>query len=346
MKPLLRIENLSVSFQTDEGRIQAVQNVTFQVGERESVGLVGESGCGKTVTGLAILRLVPVPPGKIDSGRVLFAGRDLLHLPVEELRKIRGRSIGMIFQEPLAALSPLHRIGRQMEEALLTHEQLTVRDARAIGERWLQRVGIPDPHRVMRAYPHQLSGGMCQRVIIAMVLMLRPSLIIADEPTTALDVTIQAQILDLLRESTANNASLLLITHDMGIIWEMCTRLVVMYAGEVVECGKTAEIFRAPWHPYTEALLASIPPLSHRQKRLTALPGQVPSPLSYPPGCRFRDRCRYAFGRCANEHPEFYEVGDGRGVRCFLLERGAKRAGDCGLPEANGDINDVATGTV
>ncbi|MGQ9660964.1 MAG: ABC transporter ATP-binding protein [Kiritimatiellia bacterium] len=342
MKPLLQVENLSVSFQTDEGRIRAVQDTTFYVGEREAVGLVGESGCGKSVTGLSILRLISTPPGKIETGRVIFAGLNLLRLSAAELCKIRGRSIGMIFQEPTAALSPLQRIERQMEEALRTHEELSPHEAREIAEGWLERVGIPDPRRIMKAYPHHLSGGMCQRVMIAMVLILHPSLIIADEPTTALDVTIQAQILDLLRESTAKSASLLLITHDMGIIWEMCTRLVVMYAGEVMECGMTREIFQTPLHPYTEALLASIPPLSRRQRRLAALPGQVPSPFSYPPGCRFRDRCRYAFERCTKEHPAFYEVGQGRGVRCFLWEHGPRNASQPGPRQMNDGKNHVS----
>ncbi|MCX7591234.1 MAG: ABC transporter ATP-binding protein, partial [Kiritimatiellae bacterium] len=317
-KALLRIESLTVCFKTDEGEIRAVENVSFEVGEHESVGLVGESGCGKSVTGLSVLRLIPCPPGWIESGHILFQGRDLLGLSVEELRRIRGRLIGMIFQEPMAALSPLHRIGNQLVETLRTHNRISRRTAWELAAEWLQRVGISDAGRVMYAYPHQLSGGMCQRVMIAMVLMLGPALVIADEPTTSLDVTIQAQILELLREVTANHSSLLLITHDMGIIWEMCNRMVVMYAGEVVETGRTREVFRSPLHPYTEALLSAVPSLRSKVKERILLRGDVPSPLNPPSGCRFHPRCHRVLPVCSKKEPDILEASAGHFVACHL----------------------------
>jgi peptide/nickel transport system ATP-binding protein/oligopeptide transport system ATP-binding protein len=317
MKHLLTIENLSVSFDTDEGVVPAVQGVSLAVGRGEALGLVGESGCGKSVTALSVLRLIPHPPGRIESGRILFNGRDLLALPMRELRGIRGQGISTIFQEPMTALSPLHRIGAQMAEALRFHRRVGRREAWREAVRWLGKVGIPDPDEKAHAYPHQLSGGMRQRVMIATALMLDPELIIADEPTTALDVTIQAQVFDLIREMKKQDTALLLITHDMAVVSEMCTRLAVMYASEIVEVGPLRSTLEHPLHPYTEALLASVPSLAGKGTRLRAIPGQVPSPLAYPSGCRFRDRCPYAFDRCAREHPSLTVV-DGRQGRCFL----------------------------
>jgi len=320
--PLLHISNLSVTFDTDDGALMAVDEVSLSIAPGEVVGLVGESGCGKSVTALSLLRLIPMPPGRITAGSVLFEGRDLLRLPPAELRKIRGRRIGVIFQEPMAALSPLHRVGEQLVETLQLHHPIDTPAAEAISIDWLKRVGIPDPAARMRAYPFELSGGMLQRVMIAMTLMLEPSLIIADEPTTALDVTIQAQVLDLLREMKGKDASLLLITHDLGVVWEMCDRVVVMYAARVVEEGARKAIFEAPHHPYTRALLESVVSLTGRAERLSTIEGLVPSPLAYPQGCRFAPRCKFAFERCRQEVPPLYRIGEERRSACFLAEEG------------------------
>ena len=319
MTPLLDIQNLSVSFATDEGRVAAVNNVSLTIDKGEVVGLVGESGCGKSVTSMSVLRLIPSPPGRVDSGSIMFEGHDLLQISPDKLRGIRGNAISMIFQEPMTALSPLHRIGAQLVEALRLHQPLKRRDAWKQAEEWLEKVGIPDASQRMYAYPHELSGGMRQRVMIAMALLLDPALIIADEPTTALDVTIQAQVFDLIREMRRQDTSMLLITHDMGVIWEMCSRVAVMYASEIVETGSVEQVFNDPIHPYTKALLAVIPGKATPGAALPAIPGQVASPLAYPKGCHFKDRCRYAFKHCGSEHPPLYSHGD-RAVRCFLAE--------------------------
>jgi peptide/nickel transport system ATP-binding protein/oligopeptide transport system ATP-binding protein len=297
-----------------------VDDVSLAIGRGELVGLVGESGCGKSVTALSVLRLVPRPPGRFLGGRILFRDRDLLTLPAEELHQVRGRRISMIFQEPMNALSPLHRVGHQLAEALRLHRPLTAVEARAITLGWLQRVGIPDPEERLHAYPYQLSGGMLQRVMIAMALMLEPDLVIADEPTTALDVTIQAQVLDLMLARRSQDTSVLLITHDLGVVWDTCTRMVVMYASRVVEEGPVRETFRDPRHPYTQALLRSIASLTGRGERLLSIEGQVPSALAYPPGCRFAPRCPFATDRCRAEQPPLYPQGDGRRSACFLAE--------------------------
>lgn len=316
---LLSVSNLSVSFKTDDAFFTAVDDVSFDIHRGEVVGLVGESGCGKSVSALSLLRLIPSPPGKIENGRVLFKGRDLLKAEIETLRKIRGAEIGMIFQEPLSALSPLQRIGRQMVETLRIHRDTAKSSAWEISLDWLGKVNIPDAAEKMHAYPFQLSGGMQQRIMIAMALMMNPDLIIADEPTTALDVTIQAQIFQLIREMKKEHTSILLITHDMGVVWEMCDRVMVMYASRIVEEGSMEEIFSAPLHPYTHSLLKSIPALSDgRGKRLAVIPGSVPSPENYPSGCRFRVRCPFAFERCRKEAPELIPVSNGRRAACFI----------------------------
>ncbi|MEI8138254.1 MAG: ABC transporter ATP-binding protein [bacterium] len=320
MSTLLDIQNLSVAFDTDEGTLTAAENVSFSIGQGEVVGLVGESGCGKSVTALSLLRLIPMPPGRILSGKVLFEGRDLLRLPASELQTIRGRRISVIFQEPQAALSPLHTIGAQLIETLQLHLNIDHQSAKNISLDWLRKVGLPDPEERMRAYPYQLSGGMLQRVMIAMALMLEPSLIIADEPTTALDVTIQAQILDLLLEMKSKDTSLLIITHDLGVVWEMCDRILVMYAAKIVEEGPRHDLFKNPAHPYTQALLESVISLTSRSERLSSIEGQVPSPLAYPAGCRFADRCKYAFPRCRQELPPLYNVTPNHRSACFLSE--------------------------
>ncbi|MDD4414667.1 MAG: ABC transporter ATP-binding protein [Oscillospiraceae bacterium] len=318
---LLEIEHLTVRFKIDEGTFHAVDDVSFHVCRGEIVGIVGESGCGKSVTALSILRLVPSPPGTIAGGRILYDGKDLLGLSHSEMRHIRGKSISMIFQEPLSALSPLHRIGSQLTEAIHLHRHVTGKEAWQVAEKWLGKVGIPDARERMFAYPFQLSGGMQQRIMIAMALMMSPRLVIADEPTTALDVTIQAQIFELIRKMRGEQTSVLLITHDMGVIWEMCDRVVVMYASKIVEEGSVSDLFSRPAHPYTRGLLQSIPILNQKAKRLKAIPGQVPAPWNYPSGCRFRDRCIHAFNQCARQQPPWIDFGNGHGAACFLAEQ-------------------------
>jgi len=321
MAPLLEVRNLGVVFDTDDGVLTAVDDVSFSINPGEVVGLVGESGCGKSVTAMTALRLIPRPPGRVVSGEVWFAGRDLLALPPANLRAVRGAGIGLIFQEPTQALSPLHRVGAQLVEAIRLHRDIPDADARRYATEWLRKVGIPDPEERMHAYPFSLSGGMLQRVMIAMALMLGPSLVIADEPTTALDVTIQAQILDLLRELRTPETALLLITHDLGIVWEMCDRVIVMYASRIVEQGPREAVFRNPTHPYTRALLNSVVSLTGGDRKLVAIEGQVPSPLAYPRGCRFAPRCPHAFDRCRREQPALFRIAEGRVSACFLVER-------------------------
>lgn len=314
---LIRIQDLAVSFDTEDGPVCAVDRVSLDIRQGEVMGLVGESGCGKSVTALSILRLIPCPPGRILSGRVEFDCEDLLSLPIERMRGIRGSRISMVFQEPMTALSPLHRVGDQLDEAVLMHKRMPPDAVRALSRDWLRRVGIPDPDHCMAAYPHQLSGGMRQRVMIAMALMMEPRLLVADEPTTALDVTIQAQVLDLLRAIKRADMTVLFITHDMGIVWELCDRVAVMYAGEIVEVGNVENVFRKPAHPYTEALLESIPARTPKGARLVTIPGQVAASAGCSAACRFADRCRYAFDRCRAAHPELESHGD-RLARCLL----------------------------
>jgi len=319
---LMRVSNLSVSFETDEAKFVAVDDVSFEIQQGEIVGLVGESGCGKSVSALSLLRLVPTPPGMIEAGKVVFKGRDLLQASIETVRKVRGREISMIFQEPLSALSPLQRIGQQMVETIQLHQDIPKSEAWQISLDWLGKVKIPDAAEKMHAYPFQLSGGMQQRIMIAMALMMNPELIIADEPTTALDVTIQAQVFELIREMKAERTAILLITHDMGVVWEMCDRVLVMYASRIVEQGITNDIFSAPAHPYSYSLLKSIPSLSDgKGDKLAVIPGSVPSPENYPSGCRFRDRCPFAFDRCKIEMPELVPVSGGHQAACFIAGR-------------------------
>ncbi len=323
MAPLLDIRDLTVVFDTDEGPVRAVDRASFAIAPGQIFGLVGESGCGKSVTAMSLLRLLPTPPARIAGGRVLFNGEDLLRLPIRDLQRLRGRAISMIFQEPMTALSPLHRIGRQLVEALRLHAPQDRRAATGQAREWLGRVGIPDPDGCLQAYPHQLSGGMRQRVMIAMALMHHPALIIADEPTTALDVTVQAQILDLLRAMKDRATSILLITHDMGVIWQLCDRLAVMYASQIVETGAVADIFKSPQHPYTAALLAALPPLDRRAERLPTILGQVPDPRVAIPGCRFAPRCARVMPRCHLEAPPDFATGPASVSRCWLRAPGA-----------------------
>lgn len=322
MSDLLTVQDLIVEFDAAPAPVRAVDGVSFSVRRGETLGVVGESGCGKSVTALSVMRLLPSPPGRIAGGRIELDGRDLLSLPIRELRAIRGRQISMIFQDPMSALSPLHSIGDQLAETVLIHRRVTRAAARALGEEWLRKVGIPDPVQRMRSLPHELSGGMRQRVMIAMAMMLEPALVIADEPTTALDVTIQAQIFDLMRALRDARTALLLITHDMGVIWEMCDRVLVMYAGQVVEEGPVAEIFARPRHPYTSGLLKSMPRSQQKGHRLASIPGQVPAPGNMPVGCRFADRCPHVFGRCRTEPPHSCAVAANHRAACFLVPEG------------------------
>ena len=314
---LLSVEHLTTVFETAAGRFPAVDDVSFRVHAGETLGLVGESGSGKSVTALSIMRLVQ-PPGRIAAGRLLFKDHNLLALDEEEMRRVRGAEIGLIFQEPMTALNPVFSVGDQVAEALVVHGRASKREARGRAVDLLDAVRIPDAAKRVSDYPHQLSGGMRQRVMIAMALACRPSLIIADEPTTALDVTIQAQILDLLREMrAAHNLSLLLITHDLGVIAEMADRVAVMYAGRIVEEAPVREIFRSPQHPYTRGLLASIPGGAPGE-RLHAIDGSVPSLGQWPSGCAFNTRCPDRFEPCTSAPPPEYPVGVEHSARCYL----------------------------
>ncbi len=304
----------------DEERVaRAVDGVSFDVLPGETLGVVGESGCGKTVTSLSIMGLLPRPPARIEEGSsIRFAGRELVGLPEEGLRALRGNEIAMIFQEPMSSLNPVYTVGRQIAEALQLNDETSRADARAESIRLLSEVGIPDPATAVDAYPHQLSGGQRQRVMIAMALSCSPRLLIADEPTTALDVTIQAQILDLLAHlRERHDMAVLLITHDLGVVAEVCDRVVVMYAGQVVETGDVHDIFARPRHPYTRGLLSSLPSLDEPARRLVPIPGTVPSPTAWPPGCRFAERCPEAGEECGRPQ-ELVDLGTpGRSARCW-----------------------------
>ncbi len=319
---LLAIEDLRVAFATERGEAVAVDGVTLDVAEGTALGLVGESGCGKSVTALSILRLLPTPAARIVSGRILFGESDLLRLDEEELRRVRGRRIGMIFQEPMTSLNPVYTCGEQIDEVLRLHEGLGRREARERTVELLAQVGIADPARRARDYPHQLSGGMRQRVMIAMAVACRPALLIADEPTTALDVTIQRQILELLQRLREEmGMALLHITHDLAVIEGSAQEVAVMYAGVIVERAPAAEIFSRPAHPYTLGLLACRPDGRRAGERLPVIGGKVPDPLERPGGCRFHDRCPFARERCRNEEPALEELDRGHRVACFEAAR-------------------------
>jgi peptide/nickel transport system ATP-binding protein len=330
---LLEIDNLSVHFYTPEGVARALDSVSLTLKAGETLGLVGESGCGKSVTSLSVLGLIPWPPGRITSGRIVFAGRNLLELDAEHLRTIRGREIAMIFQEPMTSLNPVLPIGRQVAEPLMVHLGMSKTEAYAEAVTWLDRVKIPSARQRLSDYPHQLSGGMRQRVMIAMAMVCRPRLLIADEPTTALDVTIQAQILSLmvgLKDQL--DMSLLLITHDLGVVAQMASRLVVMYAGQVVEEGGVFDIFDQPFHPYTRGLLKSMPRLrehgSGRSVRLTEIPGTVPPLTEVIPGCKFAERCPHAFELCRERQPDLVAIAEGHRARCWLKLHPERRRAD------------------
>jgi peptide/nickel transport system ATP-binding protein len=319
--PLLSIRGLRTYFYTEAGVAKAVDGVDLDVRPGEVLGLVGESGSGKSVTALSILRLIPDPPGHIAGGEVLFGGRDLLTLSWDEIRAIRGRDISMVFQEPMTSLNPVFTIGMQLEEVILAHEPVGRDAARRRAVDMLTEVGIPDAATRLTQYPHHLSGGMRQRVMIAMALLLNPSLLIADEPTTALDVTIQAQILDLMLELKARRAgaSILLITHNLAVVAETCDRVAVMYGGRIQEVAPVVELFRNPLHPYTQGLLGSIPRVDgERARRLTVIPGTVPDILNLPAGCKFVTRCPRRFEPCPDVEPPLIEMAPEHFVRCHL----------------------------
>lgn len=321
--PVLDVRNLRTSFITSDGEVPAVDDVSFSVHKGEILGIVGESGCGKSVTSLSIMKLIPQPPGKIVGGKILLNGEDLVHATEKRMREIRGNEIAMIFQEPMTSLNPLFTIGQQLTEALKIHKKLGKKAAQQQSIEMLKLVGLPRAEQIMNEYPHQLSGGMRQRVMIAMALSCHPRVLIADEPTTALDVTIQAQILTLMKDLNEKlDTAIIMITHDLGVVAEVCQRVIVMYAGKVVEEGLVEDIFKDPKHPYTMGLLKSIPDIRAKQERLYSIPGNVPKPGSIKSGCRFAARCEFAMDRCLSENPELYETGKpGHSVRCLLHEK-------------------------
>ncbi|MEQ8689796.1 MAG: ABC transporter ATP-binding protein [Pseudomonadales bacterium] len=322
-EPLLRVSNLVTEFDTEQGSVRAVDGVSLSVQAGRTLGVVGESGCGKTVTALSIIHLLPKPTASIVAGEVWFEGEDLAAASIERLHEIRGNRIGMIFQEPMTALNPVHRVGRQIMEALKLHRDVDDNTALRMTVEMLDKVGIPSPEVRVGEYPHQLSGGMRQRVMIAMALICNPSLIIADEPTTALDVTIQAQILELLQNmQNESNTSIIMITHDLGVIAETCDDVVVMYAGRVAEQGTVEEVFNAPRHPYTQGLLSSIPRLdSQRKTRLQTIEGMVPALQDMPEGCRFNNRCPHADEQCVNSSPGLDGEEGGHRTACHHWSR-------------------------
>ena len=318
-EPVLAVQGLVTSFPAGRGRAAAVDGVSFEVAQGEVLALVGESGCGKSVTALSLLRLVP-KPGRIDAGSIRIAGRDVLALPVSELRRVRGREAAMIFQEPMTSLSPVLTVGAQVVEALQLHEPLSRAQARRRTVELFEQVRIPDPDPRFDAYPHELSGGLKQRVMIAMALALRPKLLIADEPTTALDVTIQAQILELMRDLQRElGTAILLITHDLGVVNELADRIAVMYAGRLVEEGSREQILGGARHPYTRGLLRAVPSLGRRGERLAEIAGVVPTPQERPAGCRFSTRCPSVLPRCASDAPGDSVVAAGHVARCHVV---------------------------
>ncbi len=317
-KPLLEVRSLSTHFFTEEGVVRAVENVSIEIYPGEILGLVGESGCGKSVTGLSILKLIPTPPGKIVSGELFFDGKDLLKFEEREMEKVRGNEISMIFQEPMTSLNPVFTIGDQIMEAILLHQGVDKAEAKRRAIEMLERVRIPSTEKRIDSYPHQLSGGMRQRAMIAMALSCQPKLLIADEPTTALDVTIQAQVLQLLKEIQREmGMAVMLITHDLGVVSEIADRVAVMYAGRIFEYGPIETVFGKIRNPYTQGLMNSIPQLEERKKRLHAIPGQVPNPMDLPIGCKFHPRCYLMINECKEEEPPLFEVNGDHFSRCI-----------------------------
>nr|WP_321400329.1 ABC transporter ATP-binding protein [uncultured Desulfobacter sp.] len=327
--PLLAVKHLGVAFETGQGQVLAVDDVSFELAGGQVLGIAGESGCGKSVTALSLMRLLPKPASTIKDGEILFKGQNLLGLPMDDMRNIRGKKISMIFQEPMTALNPVHTIGRQIVEIYSLHfPGMGKKEKNRAALQMLEKVGIPDARQVMKKYPHQLSGGMRQRVMIGMALACEPDILIADEPTTALDVTVQAQIMDLIfhfRDTTG--MAVILITHDLGLIAENCDRVVVMYAGTVAESASVTTLFRHPFHPYTRKLLQSIPSLAQTPKEpLPTIPGNVPALSAMPAGCRFVERCEYALSQCENQRPRLMPVASGHFAACRLVNDCEKKS--------------------
>ncbi|MFS0574312.1 ABC transporter ATP-binding protein [Sporosarcina sp. 179-K 3D1 HS] len=321
MKPLLTVQDLKTHFFTDNGVVRSVDGVTFAVHEGETIGIVGESGSGKSVTALSIMNLLPYKTGSIVDGSITFGNTDLVQIKEKEMRKIRGNDIAMIFQEPMTSLNPSYTIGNQIGEAIKLHKKVDRKEARKRSIELLKQVGIPNAERMVDEFPHKLSGGMRQRVMIAMALACDPKLIIADEPTTALDVTIQAQILELIQKlKQESNTSILMITHDLAVVSEVCDRVIVMYAGRVIEEADVRTIFESPSHPYTKGLIDSMPSIENEVEWLNTIKGNVPIPSEMPAGCKFAPRCQYAFDRCTTEEPELEEIGSGQKTRCFIAK--------------------------
>lgn len=318
-KPLLEISNLTVSFSTPQGKFNAIDDISFSINSGETVGIVGESGCGKSVTALSIMRLLDEHNSKIN-GEIKFKGDNLLKRSKKEMRRMRGKNISMIFQEPMTSLNPLHTVGKQIMEVYKIHENLSQNESRKKALQMLKLVGIPMPDKIIDEYPHQLSGGMRQRVMIAIALACNPQLLIADEPTTALDVTIQAQILRLMKElKDTLETSIMMITHDLGVVAQVADRIIVMYAGQIIEASDVKRLFKRPIHPYTKGLMQSIPKVDIHMKKLQTIKGMVPSLYNMPSGCRFAPRCKYSIEKCTNEVPALIDI-DNRKVRCFRYE--------------------------
>ena len=328
MATLLEVRDLKTYFFTQGGVVKAVDGASFSVEEGETLGLVGESGCGKSVSALSIMRLVANPPGRTVGGEVIFNGEDLLKMRLSDMRRIRGKQISMVFQEPMTSLNPVLSVERQLTESLELHLLMKKKEARAEAVRRLEQVGIPDPERRIKQFPHQFSGGMRQRVMIAMALSCNPKLIIADEPTTALDVTIQAQILELMKNlSNEFGVSLIIITHNLGVVARYADRVNIMYAGKIIERGLAKDIYGTPSHPYTLGLLKSVPRLDlPKKEKLEPIEGQPPDLINLPPGCAFRERCRYSIDKCAEEIPPLESVGDGHLSACFVSDTLAAQA--------------------
>jgi peptide/nickel transport system ATP-binding protein len=321
MKEIMKIDGLSTVFFTDEGKVRAVDDISFRVREGETVCIVGESGCGKSVTAMSIMGLVEEPGGKVSGGSIDFLGEDLLRLDKNSLRAIRGHEIAMIFQEPMSSLNPVIKIGEQIMEPLIVHQKMKKKAARQRAVELISQVGISRAEQIADSYPHELSGGMLQRIMIAIAISCSPKLLIADEPTTALDVTIQAQILDMLREfKESSGMSMMLITHDLGVVAEMADYVIVMYSGKIVEEGEVVQLFQNPKHPYTRGLLKSKPVMGQRQDELYSIPGQVPNPLELAASCYFHDRCEHCMPVCRTRQPGLKEVGGGQKAACWLYE--------------------------